>query len=198
VLQGCHLLHNDKEISGQALNGITYEMIMAKDSPEYSVTKKRALFPFRGTELAIHPLLPGLRSLTGEKIQRYLASELRDQIRTAEATVKVLDRTGRKEFIVVPRQFSGRLLHNLKPAEIAQGDIYFEIYLGDPGISNRVGLYRHGTRVLQSITELDHFQKDPWKANAANHKTQTPKYKQIPNYNTQTKPLCRNLNPAQT
>jgi hypothetical protein len=110
----------------------------------------------------IYPLLPGLRSLTGEKIQRYLASELRDRIKTAEVTVKVVDRTGRKELIVVPRQFSGRLLHNLKPAETLQGDIYLELYLSDPGTSNRVGLYRRGTRVLPSITELDHFQKEPW------------------------------------
>jgi len=154
---------------GQNLNmtscgedGNTYEMTMAKDSPDFSVTKKRVLLPFKGTDLTIYPLLPGLRSLTGEKIQRYLASELRDRIKTAEVTVKVVDRTGRKELIVVPRQFTGRLLHDLKPAKTAQDDIYLELYLSDPGPSNRVGLYRRGTRVLPSITELDHFQKEPW------------------------------------
>jgi hypothetical protein len=110
----------------------------------------------------IYPLLPGLRSLTGEKIQRYLASELRDRIKSADVTVKIFDRTGRKELIVVPRQFTGRLLHSLKPDETPQGDIYLELYLSDPGTSNRVGLYRRGTRVLPSITELDHFNKEPW------------------------------------
>jgi hypothetical protein len=143
-------------------DGNTYEMNMAKNSPDFSVTKKRVLLPFKGTDLMIYPLLPGLRSLTGEKIQRYLASELRDRIKTAEVTVKVVDRTARKELIVVPRQFSGRLLHNLKPTETVQGDIYLELYLSDPGNSNRVGLYRRGTRVLPSITELDYFQKEPW------------------------------------
>ncbi len=154
---------------GQNLNmtscgedGNSYEMTMAKDSPDFSVKKKRVLLPFPGTDLMIYPLLPGLRSLTGEKIQRYLASELRDRIKSAEVTVKILDRTGRKELIVVPRQFTGRLLHNLKPAETVQGDIYLEIYLSDPGTSNRVGLYRRGTRVLPSITELDHFHREPW------------------------------------
>jgi hypothetical protein len=143
-------------------DGNTYEMTMAKDSPDFSVTKKRVLLPFKGTDLMIYPLLPGLRSLTGEKIQRYLASELRDRIKAAEVTVKVVDRTGRKELIVVPRQFTGRLLHDLKPTKTAQDDIYLELYLSDPGPSNRVGLYRRGTRVLPSITELDHFQKEPW------------------------------------
>ena len=146
------------------VDGKTYEMTMAKDSPNFTVTKKRVLLPFKGTDLMIYPLLPGLRSLTGEKIQRYLASELRDRIKSAEVTVKVVDRTGRKELIVVPRQFAGRLLHNLNPAETEYGDIYLELYLSDPGGSNQVGLYRRGTRVLPSITELEQFQKDPWTA----------------------------------
>jgi hypothetical protein len=145
-------------------DGKTYEMTMAKDSPNFTVTKKRVLLPFEGTDLMVYPLLPGLRSLTGEKIQRYLASELRDRIKSAEVTVKVVDRTGRKELIVVPRQFTGQLLHNVKPAEMKYGDIYLELYLSDPGSSNRIGLYRRGTRVLPSITQLEQFQKDPWTA----------------------------------
>jgi hypothetical protein len=145
-------------------DGIPYQMVMAKDSPDFAVSKKRVLLPYKGTDLMIYPLLPGLRSLTGEKIQRYLASELRDRIKETKVTVKVIDRTGRKEFVVVPRQFTGRLLHNLKPDEIAPGDIYLEIYLNDPGSVNRVGLYRRGTRVLPAITELDYFEKEPWTA----------------------------------
>jgi histidine kinase/DNA gyrase B/HSP90-like ATPase len=145
-------------------DGKTYEMTMAKDSPNFTVTKKRVLLPFKGTDLMIYPLLPGLRSLTGEKIQRYLASELRDRIKSAEVTVKVVDRTGRKELVVVPRQFTGRLLHNLNPGETKYGDIYLELYLSDPGSSNQIGLYRRGTRVIASITELEQFQKDPWAA----------------------------------
>ena len=143
-------------------DGKTYEMTMAKDSPDFSVRKKRVLLPFKGTDLTIYPLLPGLRSLTGEKIQRYLASELRDRIRETGVQIKVVDRTGRAEFTVVPRQFTGRLLHHLKQPETYRGDIYLELYLSDPGPNNQVGLYRRGTRVLPTITELDHFQKEPW------------------------------------
>jgi hypothetical protein len=145
-------------------DGRQYQMTMAKDSPDFAVSKRRILLPFRGTDLMIYPLLPGLRSLTGEKIQRYLASELRDRIKETGVTIKVIDRTGRKEFVVVPRQFTGRLLHDLDPVETDQGDIYLEIYLNDPGSVNRVGLYRRGTRVLPSLTELDHFEKEPWTA----------------------------------
>jgi hypothetical protein len=145
-------------------DGNTYQMTMAKDSPDFSVSKKRILLPFKGTDLLVHPLLPGLRTMTGEKIQRYLASELRDRIKATGVTIKVIDRTGRKEFVVVPRQYTGRLLHGLKPAATEQGDIYLEVYLNDPGAVNRVGLFRRGTRVLPSITELDHFENEPWTA----------------------------------
>ncbi|MBW2055815.1 MAG: hypothetical protein JRI29_09030 [Deltaproteobacteria bacterium] len=145
-------------------DGSTYEMTMAKNAPEFSVFKKRVLIPFKGTDLMVHPLLPGLRLLTGEKIQRYLASELRDRIKESGVKIEVVDRTSRTEHLVVPRQYTGRLLHDLRPAETESGDIYLELYLSDPASTNQVGLYRRGTRVLPSIVELDHFQKEPWNA----------------------------------
>lgn len=149
-------------ITSSGADGNTYEMTMAKDSSDFKVSKKRVLLPSKGTDLMIYPLLPGLRTLTGEKIQRYLASELRDRIKGSGVNIRVLDRTGRSEYTVVPRQYTGRLLHDLKPAETEAGDIYLELYLNDPGSANRVGLYRHGTRVLTTITDIDYFQKEPW------------------------------------
>lgn len=154
----------DLHITSCGADGNTYEMTMAKDSQKFTVSRKHALIPFKGTELMIYPVLPGLRSLTGEKIQRYLASELRDRIKASGVDIRVVDRTGRAEYIVVPRQFAGRLLHNLRPAEAAPGDIYLELYLSDPAAANQVGLYRRGTRVLPSISELEYFQKEPWTA----------------------------------
>jgi transposase InsO family protein len=151
-------------ITSCGADGNTYEMTMAKGSQKFEVVKKRVLIPFEGTDLMIYPVLPGLRSLTGEKIQRYLASELRDRIKASGAKIRVMDRTGRAEYVVVPRQFTGRLLHNLRPAENAAGDVYLELYLSDPGAANQVGLYRRGTRVLPSIVELERFQKEPWTA----------------------------------
>lgn len=151
-------------ITSCGVDGNTYEMTMTKDSQNFTVSRKRILIPFKGTDLTIYPLLPGLRSLTGEKIQRYLSAELRDRIKESGVQIKVVDRTGRAEYNVVPRQFTGRLLHGLKPVEGAPGDIYLELYLSDPGSANQVGLYRRGTRILPSITDIDDFQKEPWTA----------------------------------
>ena len=103
-----------------------------------------------------------MRQLSGEKIQWYLASELRDRIRTSGVTIKVIDRRARKEFIVEPREFTGRLLHNLGPVQSPGGDIYAEIYLGEPENQGHVSLYRSGTRILEDLRELDVFNREPW------------------------------------
>ncbi len=139
-------------------DGKSYEMRMAKGDPNYTVNQRRTLFAESGTELTIKPLLPGLRQFSGEKIQWYLASELRDRIRQSGITVTVIDRQARKHLLVEPRKFDGRLLHDLPASE----SVYLEIYLSEPAADSGVGLYRSGTRVLTSITELDAFNHAPW------------------------------------
>ena len=143
-------------------DGRTYQLRMRKGSPKYTIEFKRTLFPDSGTELLITPLLPGIRQLTGDKIQWYLASELRDRIRKTGVVIKVVDRTARKEYLVEPRRFTGRLLHELPDVSTPRGEAYTEIYLSEPDPGNEVGLYRSGTRVLGSLTELDAFQHTPW------------------------------------
>jgi hypothetical protein len=151
-------------MSSAGTDGRTYEMQMRKGDPSYSVTVRHALVQEAGTRLKVRPLLPGVRQLSGEKIQWYLASELRERIRASGVNVRVLDRHARKEFVVVPRQFSGELLHHLPQAVTPHGEAYLELYLGSPDPANAVGLYRSGTRILTSLAELAAFQRPPWTA----------------------------------
>jgi hypothetical protein len=137
-----------------------HEMHMRKGDPGYEVTRRPVLAPEPGTRLKIGPLLPGVRQISGEKIQWYLASELRERIRHSGVRVKVIDRQARKEFNVEPRQFTGDLLHHLPTP--AAGVIYAELYLNPPNPANEIGLYRSGTRILRSLAELDAFRKSPW------------------------------------
>lgn len=143
-------------------DGGTYEMRMSKGSPEYEVTRRRTLIPPEGTVLTVQPLLPGLRQLTGERIQRYLASELRDRIRSSGVRIEVIDRTARATYQVEPRQFSGQLLHDLGTAGAQDGEVYLELYLNPPTDDNEVGLYRNGTRVLAHLAEIEDFDRAPW------------------------------------
>ncbi len=151
-------------LSSSGADGKVYQMTLRKGDPGYTVSPKRALFSHHGTELTIKPLLPGIRHFSGEKIQWYLASELRDRIRQSGVKIRVIDRQARREYQVEPRQFSGRLLHQLPASVTPLGEIYLELYLAEPDPGNRVGLYRCGTRVLEDIAQLESFQRPLWTA----------------------------------
>ena len=139
-----------------------YQMVLRKGDPGYSVTPKRTLFADGGTELRIAPLLEGIRALSGEKIQWYLAAELRDRIRQSGVRITVVDRLARKQYAVEPRQYEGRLLHQLPAVRTALGDVYAELYLNEPSDANRVALFRHGTRVIEDLAPLEDFAHPPW------------------------------------
>lgn len=143
-------------------DGKTYQMVMEKGRPGYTISPRGHLIPFKGAQLVIAPLLEGMRSLNGEKIHRYLASELRDRIKSSGVKIKVMDRTSRFECAVEPRKFSGQLLHNIPQVGTAYGDIYFELYLNEKNADNHAGLFRSGTRVLANICALDEFNISPW------------------------------------
>jgi hypothetical protein len=128
----------------------------------YAIHPRRILFSHPGTELMVHPLLPGIRQLNGERIQHYLGSELRDRIRRSGVVISIKDRYSRKELEVKPREYTGRLIHDLEVLETEKGDIYLELYLNPPDSGNTVSLYRSGTRVLPGIDRLDLFNKEPW------------------------------------
>lgn len=139
-----------------------WQMIMRKGDPSYTVKAKRALFTEPGTHLRIANLLEGIRSLSGEKIQWYLAAELRDRIRHTGVRITVIDKIARKQYAVEPRQYEGRLLHQLPNARATLGDVYVELYMNQPVETNRVALFRHGTRVLEDISVVDELAKAPW------------------------------------
>jgi hypothetical protein len=149
-------------ITSTGSDGISRRMKLVRSNPGYSVTEDNRLMSSRGTELLIRPILSGVRQLTGEKIQNYLASELRERINKQHVLIKILDRTSRKELIVEPHKFSGRLQRHLPRIESPMGELYHEIYLNEASPENRVSLYKNGTRVFPSITSIDHLACPPW------------------------------------
>jgi hypothetical protein len=141
-----------------------YQMTMRRGDPRYAVSARRALFAEQGTELRISPLLEGIRTLSGEKIQWYLASELRDRIRAGQLRLTVVDRLARKQYQVEPRQFEGRLLHQLPAVRSSFGEAYAELYLTEPAEDSRVALTRGGTRVIEDLSTLPGLEHSPWKS----------------------------------
>lgn len=155
-------LGEELTLTSAGSDGRTWEMHMRKDHSTYEISERRRLFAEKGTEVAVRRLLPGIAQLSGEKIQWYLSSELRDRIRKSGVRIQVVDRTARARYDVAPREFTGQLLHQLPPVRTPFGDAYVEIYLADPVGGNKVGLHRHGTRVIEDITTLDAFRTSPW------------------------------------
>src|SRR6202451_1663923 len=141
-----------------------YQMTMSKGDSRYEVSPRRVLFAEKGTELKISPLLEGIRTLSGEKIQWYLASELRDRIRAGQLRLTVVDRLARKQYQVEPRQFEGRLLHQLPAVRSSFGEAYAELYLTEPAEDSRVALTRGGTRVIEDLSTLPGLGRSPWKS----------------------------------
>jgi len=149
-------------LTSAAADGRTFQMQLRKGDPSYRIVQRPALFPESGTDVLIRGILPGIKNFSGEKIQWYLASELRDRIRTTGVSIRVLDRTARAEFKVEPRQFEGRLLHELESAIPATSEVYAELYLDAHSQANVASVYRSGTRVLRDIAELESFARMPW------------------------------------
>jgi len=76
--------------------------------------------------------------------------------------VTVIDKLARKQYEVEPRQFEGRLLHQLPPIRTAFGDAYAELYLAEPNEAARVALTRVGTRVIEDLSTLPSLEHAPW------------------------------------
>jgi hypothetical protein len=138
------------------------QMVLVKNNPGYSIRNSRRLFNTTGTELHIQPILSGIKALHGEKIQNYLAVELRERISRSGVDITIMDKVSRKELTVEPRHFHGRLLREIKTGQNPFGEIYCEFYLSEPSPERKIGLYKNGTRVLSSLTEIDAFNTEPY------------------------------------
>jgi hypothetical protein len=73
----------------------------------------------------------------------------------------VIDKLARKQYEVEPRQFEGRLLHQLPTIRTVYGDAYAELYLAEPNENARVALTRAGTRVIEDLSTLPRLEHSP-------------------------------------
>ncbi len=149
-------------ITSAGEDGVAWSMRLVKGNPSYAIHETGTLFGRPGTELVISPILAGVRALSGDKIQNFLASELRDRITKSGVQVRILDHTSRRELIVEPRKFKGRLIHQLPEVRCPFGEVYLELYFAESPQDAMVGLHRRGTRVLTDISRLDYFSRAPW------------------------------------
>ena len=143
-------------------DGVARSMRLVKGNPSFAIRETGVLFGHAGTELLISPILAGVRTLSGDKIQNFLASELRDRITKSGVRIRIVDHASRREYAVEPRKFKGRLIHQLPEIRNPFGEVYLELYFSESPEEATIGLYRRGTRVLPDISRLDAFARAPW------------------------------------
>jgi Histidine kinase-, DNA gyrase B-, and HSP90-like ATPase len=148
-------------ITSAGEDGKARSLRLVKGDPTFAIRESEQLFGHQGTELTISPVLPGVRGLSGDKIQNFLASELRDRISKSGVRIRIVDHSSRRELVVEPRKFRGRLIHEMPEARSPFGEIYFELYFAEASQENAVGLFRQGTRVLADISKLERFSQTP-------------------------------------
>jgi hypothetical protein len=68
----------------------------------------------------------------------------------------------RNQYEVEPREFEGRLLHQLPPVRSKLGDAYAELYLAGADEACRVAITKSGTRVIADIGTLPGLEYAPW------------------------------------
>ena len=74
----------------------------------------------------------------------------------------MIDKLARKQYRVEPRQFEGRLLHQLHAVRSPFGEAYAELYLTEPDGACQIALTRRGTRVIEDIATLPGLERPPW------------------------------------
>jgi hypothetical protein len=142
-----------------------YEMRLARGKRTYAVEAVRGRLAAGGTRVIVGPLLPATRGVvTGEKLQRYLAEELRNRIRNSGAKVLIQDRVARRELTVEPREYQGERLALPPRLATEMGDLTVELYFRPEGTVEArqgVAVCKDGTRVLRDLAELDQFAHPP-------------------------------------
>ena len=120
----------------------------------------------RGVEVTVSHLHSTTKHyLTGEKLQRFLALELRDRIRLGALNIVIRDRIARKELQVVPHVFCGERVARVQKISVPGfGAATAELYLNlaEDRLEHRVWVARNGTRLTEDIRTLPGCDREPW------------------------------------
>ncbi|MBI2891243.1 MAG: ATP-binding protein [Nitrospirae bacterium] len=155
--------------SSRGSDGGLYEMVMRAGSPKYSIHPSRGRLPLPGVEVTVTPVRDtAKRTLSGERLERYLAEELRDRIRSTGVLIEIVDKVSRKRLTVKPKAFQGERVELTREIAVPEAapvrvDLYYRVPAeGEP---LDVGVFRDGTRVAGRIQDLDDFNRPPWTLN---------------------------------
>lgn len=117
-----------------------------------------------GTRVKIWPVHENIQQrLTAEKLNKYLGEELRERIRQSQVRIFIEDKVGRKvELEVKPQEYKGEKVSQISKVNTASGNIHLKLFITQQGDKGKVSIYRHGTKVIDEITEIQELNHEPW------------------------------------
>jgi hypothetical protein len=120
-----------------------------------------------GTIIHISPVHENIQQrLTAEKLNKYLGEELRERIRQSQVRIFIEDQIGRKvELEVKPQDFKGDKISQISKVKTVSGNIHFRLFIPQQGEKGKVSVYRHGTKIIDDITEIQELNHEPWNTN---------------------------------
>jgi len=117
-----------------------------------------------GTKVRIWPVHDNIQQrLTAEKLNKYLGEELRERIRQSQVRIFIDDKVGRKvELEVKPQEYKGEKISQISKVGTPTGNIHIRLFVTQQGDKGKVSIYRHGTKVIDDITEIHELNHEPW------------------------------------
>ncbi|MBA7529051.1 hypothetical protein ES705_21243 [subsurface metagenome] len=183
-LLGFWCIGHELTMVSKSKNSPTYQMIMIEESRETKASKASKEREHHGVDVYISEMHQSAqRVLTGKKIQRYLATELRGRIKESGVKIVIEDKVSRKKYEVEPKKFGGERIENIQNIPTKGfGDIRAELYVIFPkeGDIATVNIMRRGTRIRKSILEIDELNHDPWVRNKIEGELDYPNFKIAP------------------
>lgn len=164
-LLGFWTLGTSMTISANDAHGKVWEMTMLKGDSGYHIEEKPVLMTTPGTEITIQNIGKSSSGIQGEKICQFLAEELSERIKSTGVEITVKDNITKFEARVKPREFTGSLLEI--PDNVLQkfsNGVKIELYFKANSRNRKVALFKHGTRIIEDLCFIDHFNTHPWDA----------------------------------
>lgn len=121
-------------------------------------------FDTSGTLVRIWPVRDNIQQrLTAEKLNKYLGEELRERIKQSQVKISIEDKVGRKvELEVKAQEYKGDKITQISKVKTAPGNIHFKLFIAQQGEKGKVTIYRHGTKIIDDITEIQELNHEPW------------------------------------
>lgn len=167
-LLGFWTLGRELSMVAKTAGGLAREMRMREGEQSYSVgpPAEPSILPADGVEVTVRDLHPTTKHLlTGEKIQRFLATELGERLRRTSVRIEIDDRIGDKRLEVKPHAFSGERIERVRQFSVpgfgtATVDLYLD--LRPTRRTRQVWVARKGTRIADDIRKLPGGDRAPW------------------------------------